>query len=294
MLSYSNNSQICSITFILVVDMEDLLKKLLEELVKYLSIPEKYKKEIVEVLKEAAKKEATLKTKMVPMIDNKNMRDVEREMSAIIGQERVNLIKKSFAIETYTMKFAEKGDDQSVVQIHRKGKEFQPERMLMSINEIQSATELQWASLVVELFLFVLSCVGIGVDLSETEMGTLVQEVESLVRELKFQEALINFVDAWNKAGDNAWGKARAVFSFLADIYELDLFWKIIKLILQDMSTWETIKAMGEVAVTIVAAFATGGLALIARIALAVNSAVHLAEKIANLNTFSKMKKTMK
>ena len=72
------------------------------------------------------------------------------------------------------------------------------------------------------------------------------------------------------------------------------MFWKIIKLILQDMSTLETIKAIGEVAVTIVAAFDTEGLALIARIALAVNSAVYLADKIANLVTFSDMKKTMK
>jgi hypothetical protein len=44
----------------------------------------------------------------------------------------------------------------------------------------------------------------------------------------------------------------------------------------------------------IVAAFATEGVALIARIALAVDSAVYLAEKIANLVTFSDMKKTMK
>ena len=44
----------------------------------------------------------------------------------------------------------------------------------------------------------------------------------------------------------------------------------------------------------IVAAFATDVITLIARIALAVDSAVYLAEKIANLATFSDMKKTMK
>ena len=44
----------------------------------------------------------------------------------------------------------------------------------------------------------------------------------------------------------------------------------------------------------IVAAFATNGIALIARIALAVDSAVYSAEKIENLVTFSDMKKTMK
>jgi hypothetical protein len=61
------------------------------------------------------------------------MREVEKEMSAIIGHERVDLIKKSFAIETYRMKVVKKPDGQSAVQVHRKGVEFQPERMLMTI-----------------------------------------------------------------------------------------------------------------------------------------------------------------
>jgi predicted small integral membrane protein len=249
---------------------------------------------MTEVLKEAAQKEATLTTKMVHMIDNKTMREIEKEMSAIIGHERVVLIKKSFAIETYRMKVVKKSDGKSAVQVHRKGIEFQPERMLMTINDIETATVLQWASLVAELFLFLLSCAGIGVDLSEAEMRTVVQEVDVLVQEPAFQRAVENFVEAWNEAGGGAWGKAKAIFSFLKDSYSLGFFWKIIKLIVQNMTTWEKIRAIGEVAVMIVAAFATEGLALIARIALAVDSAVYLAEKITNLIKFSDMKKTMK
>jgi hypothetical protein len=99
-LSYSNNSKICSITFILVIDIEDLQKKALAELKKFQSIPEMHKKEVMEVLKEAAEKEEALKTKMSRMTDNKSM----QEMSTIIGQERVDLMKKPFAIETYRMK----------------------------------------------------------------------------------------------------------------------------------------------------------------------------------------------
>ena len=281
----------CSITFILVV--EDLPQKALDELIKHDLIPKKYRHKIIGELQVTAKNEATLKTKMVDMIDKRTMRDVEREMSAIIGQERVDLIKKSFTIETYRMNVTEKSDSLSFVHVHRKGNEFQPKRMLMSINDIHSATELQWASLLVELFIFVLNCAGIVIDLSGAEMRDLVQEIERLIKEWKFQEALINFVDAWNKAGDSTWKMAKAIFSFLADVYELNMFWTIIKLIIDDMSTWETIRALAEVSLTIVAAFATEGFALIARIALAVDSAVHLAEKIANLNTFSEMKKTM-
>jgi len=59
------------------------------------------------------------------------------------------------------------------------------------------------------------------------------------------------------------------------------------------MTTWENIRAIGEVALMIVASFATEGIALFARIALAVDNVVYLEEKIANLVTFSDIKKTM-
>ena len=287
---------VCLYACMLVVDTEDVVKKALEELENNQLIPDyaKHEKRITVVLQAAAQKEAKLTTQMFHMIDNKTMREVEKEMSAIIGHERVDLIKKSFAIETYRMKVVKKPDGQSAVQVHRKGVEFQPERMLMSINDIETSTWLQLASLVIELFLFVLSCVGIGVDLSEAEMRTVVQEVERIVQEPAFQKALNKFLEVWNEAGGSAWGKAKAIFYFLKDSYSLGFFWVIIKLIVQNMTTWEKFRAIGELVVMIVAAFATEGFALIARIALAVDSAVHLAEKIANLATFSDMKKTMK
>jgi hypothetical protein len=93
-------------------------------------------------------------------------------------------------------------------------------------------------------------------------MRTLVQEVEGLVREPAFQKALNEFLEAWNEAGGSVWGKAKAIFYFLKDSFSLGIFWKIIKLIFQNMSTWEKIRAMGEVSLMIVAAFATDGIAL--------------------------------
>jgi hypothetical protein len=99
LLSYSNNSKICSITFMLVVDIEDVVKKALEELKnnQLISDYEKHEQNITEVLKKAAQKEATLTAKIVHMIENKTVREVEKEMTAIIGRKRVVLIKKSFA-----------------------------------------------------------------------------------------------------------------------------------------------------------------------------------------------------
>ena len=299
MLSYSNNSKICSITFILVVGIEDVVQKTLEELINNQLIPkyEGHKVYITKVLEEAAQMEAALTTKMVPMIDNDNMQEVETAISAIIGRRFVESIKVSFVIETYIMEVVKKSDGQSVVQVQRKGVEFHSEIMLMTTKDIDIATWLQLGSLMIQLLLFLLRCLGIGIDLSEDEMRTLVQEVERLAREPAFQRALKIFVDAWNKAGGSAWRKAKAIFYFLKDSYLLGILWKIIKLIFkliyQKLSSWEMLKAIIEVVLMIVAAFHTEGLALIARIALAVHSDDQLAKKIANLVQFSDMKKAV-
>lgn len=280
----------------LVVDTEDVVKKALEELRNNQLIPdyEKHEEKIMEVLKETAQVEATLTTKMFHMIDNKNMREVEQAISAIIGHERVDFIKKYFAMETYKMKVVKKPDGQSAVQVHRKGVEFQPERLLMTINDIDAVTVLQWASLALEITHLVLSCVGLGLDISEIVIRAVVKEVEALVREPAFQRAVEKFVEAWNAAGGNAWAKAKAIFEFLKDTYSLGIFWKIIKLFFQKMSAWEDIKAIAEVALMIIVGFATDGLALISKIVLIVDIAIDLADKIANLVMFSDMKKTMK
>ena len=108
--------------------------------------------------REAAQTEAKLTTKMFQMIDTDTMREVEKEMSAIIGHERVDLIKKSFAIETYRMKVVKQHGDQSAVHVHRKGVPFISEIMLLSVNDIVDSIWFQWASFVIELFIFVFSC----------------------------------------------------------------------------------------------------------------------------------------
>ena len=279
-----------------VVDTEDVVKKALEELRNNQLIPdyEKHEEKIMEVLKETAQVEATLTTKMFHMIDNKNMREVEQAISAIIGYERVDFIKKYFAMETYKMKVVKKPDGQSAVQVYRNGIEFQPERMLMTINDIDAVTVLQWASLALEITHLVLSCVGLGLDISEIVIRAVVKEVEALVREPAFQRAVEKFVEAWNAAGGNAWAKAKAIFEFLKDTYSLGIFWKIIKLFFQKMSAWEDIKAIAEVALMIIVGFATDGLALISEIVLIVDIAIDLADNIANLVMFSDMMKTMK
>ena len=165
--------------------------------------------------------------------------------------------------------------------------------MLKVIDDIKKSEELQRASVVIELIFFLCSCVNIKADQSKVELKATVEAIKAHVSEPQFTRALNTFVKAWNQAGYSAWGKANAMFNFLKETYSLQIFWKLIKVILQNLSTLENIKAIGEIVLMIVAAFATDGVALIARIVLAVDNAVYLEQKIANLGSFSHLKKTM-
>ena len=104
MLSYWNNSDICSITFILVVDAQ-IVKEVLQELKDNQLITDyaEYEKKITIFLQKAAKTEDKLITELSKgMIDNKTMQEVEKEMSTVINQERVDFIKKSLLQSKHT------------------------------------------------------------------------------------------------------------------------------------------------------------------------------------------------
>jgi hypothetical protein len=279
----------------LVVDIEDVVKKALEELKnnQLISDYEKHEQKITEVLKKAAQKETTLTTKIGPMIENKTVLEVEKEMTAIIGYKRVDLIKKSFAIETYRMKVAKTPNGQTTVHVHRRGVEFQPMRWLTTISDIDKSEKLQWASLVIELFFFLFSSANIITDIKKVGMMNIVREVEAHTLVPAFKRELNTFLEAWNKAGVNAWGKAKSIFNILKKTYLLQIGWTFTKVILQNMSTPQTIRAIGEFVLMVVASFATNGIALIARIVLAVNNFVYLEQKIENLGNFSYLKTTM-
>ncbi|CAG2252462.1 unnamed protein product [Mytilus edulis] len=253
----------------------------------------KYEAKIMDVLEEGAKTEERLTKEMFDMVGKKSAEDVEKEMSTIIGQDRVDVIKKAFSIETYRMKLVKKLNGQTVVQVHRGGAEFIPELNLATIQDVEIADVLQWASIAVEIFMLVLSCVDIVGDLSEAAIRAITKEVEDIVRQPAFQQALNKFKDEWNRGG--TWRRAEAIFVvFLKDTFELTSFWRIIKLLLnKNISTWEKIKDVAEVALMIVYALATEGIALISKIAVVVDHALKLAEKLANIAEFAEFKKTL-
>lgn len=222
--------------------------------------------------------------------DEPSTQDIERIISPIISDDRVILIKRAFSIETYRMKFV-KTNGQWIVQFRRGDEEFRSDINLTTIENVDWALLFQWASIVVEIFMLVLSALGIAVDLSKAQMRAITNEVMEIVRKPAFLRALEEFKDAWSKGG--AWKRAKAIFFLLKDTYSLGFFWKIIKLLFTTMTWFEEARALAECAVMIVAAFATDGLALIARIALSIDSAAALIQKLVNIKHFTEYRKTL-
>ena len=71
------------------------------------------------------------------------------------------------------------------------------------------------------------------------------------------------------------------------------MLWTIIKSLCKEMSKLDWMKTAAKVSAMIIAAVATEGAALIAKIALTVLAAVDFARKIANLVQLEEIKKSL-
>ena len=140
--------------------------------------------------------------------------------------------------------------------------------------QAQSVSPCVEACLVVTLdvILFVFGLVGLHVSNQERLTRALLREMgEDTLRGLA--RAIHNFSTA-----DGALAKAKALFTLMGQIYNAGGFKAAIKVIKDEMTTWEWIKT-GVIAVAqITAWFATDGIAFIAEAALSIMSAVQLIE----------------
>ena len=80
-------------------------------------------------------------------------------------------------------------------------------------------------------------------------------------------------------ASGSALDKAKAIFYLIKDSYSASILWTVIKSLGSNMSTLDWIKTAGIVTAMIIAALATDGAALIAKIVLALNSAYEFGKK---------------
>ena len=142
---------------------------------------------------------------------------------------------------------------------------------------------MQVASIIIEGVLLFLDIVGLGIAVSNEIKKTCSKEiVKELAASSAFEQAWAKFLSEWDIA-DNLISQAKALFHLLKDTYTLGILWTIIKTLYTGKGWWDWIKAAAVIIAQIIAAHATGGLALLAKIALALKSAYDFINKIKNL-----------
>jgi len=269
--------------------LEQIKKNAPEEFSKLNADP-KLKDAITEAAREAAAEEVRLADEFASRPDQ----DIRRRLCKHLPEERIKLIEEALSIPTFRMEIIKKSDGKYWVQLTRKGQEFLPGRELATVADTKWSSVLQEASILVEAVLLVMQAVGIKVAVSESTMKATVEDTaEAIQRSSQLQRAMKKFVDSWKAAGGNAAAKAKAIFILIKESYAAGILWTIIKSLCKEMKWYDWLETVAKVLAMIIAALATDGAALIAKIVLIILSAIDFARKIANLEQLEEIKQTL-
>lgn len=273
------------------------VKGTLEQIQK--NAPEEFSKmnadpKVRDAITEAARTAATEEVKLAHEFSSRPDQDIRKRLAKYLPEDRIKLIEEALSIPTFRMEIIQKSDGKYLVQMTRGGKEFLPAKELATVEDIDWASILQEASILVEAILLVMSAVGIKVSVSQSTMKATVEDTaEAIEKSSALQRAIAKFISSWHAAGGSKWAKAKAIFFLLKDSYAAGILWTIIKSLCKEMKWYDWLETAAKVTAMIIAAFATEGAALIARIALVILSAVDFARKLANLAKLEEIKQTL-
>lgn len=241
----------------------------------------------------AAQEAATEQVNMAKEFANEP-EDILTRLKKYLPEKRIKMIQGGLSLPTYRMDVIQCEDGSHSVKFKREEEMFLAPRKLETMADVEWSTIMQYASIVVEGVLLVLSAIGVSPSVSAGTIEKTAEEVaEALKNSSKFEAAVKAFVDAWHAAGDNKYAKAKALFYLLKNTYSAGLLWTIIKSLCSSMKWYDWLETAAKVSAMIIAAFATEGAALIAEIALVVLSAVDFARKLKNIKQLEEIKSSM-
>ena len=207
--------------------------------------------------------------------------DTRKRLEKYLPEDRLKQIEEGFKPQTYQIHITKKMGVYHADFI-RDGKAIRSQKKLNTCNAIESVISIQTASIVVEALLLVLQAVGITVEVSEQ---VIIRISEEIIPVIEASSALQTAIKALKAASSGSkWGIAKAIFNVIKASNSAGIFWQICKALCHNMSTWDWFKTAALITAMIVAAIATDGAALIAKIILALNSAYDFIKKISNLN----------
>lgn len=269
--------------------LEQLEKNASEEFAKLKADPLKK-----EALTESARAAATEQVKLSKEFSGRPDNIADR-LAIYLPENRIKMIREGLDFPTFRMEIIKKSDGKHWVEMTRQGKLMEHgSRALVQSTDIDWSKLKQYASIIVEGILLVMSAVGISVTPSERAIDTAIDETVQVIKSSsKLQKALDEFVTAWNNAGGSAYQKAKALFLLIKASNSAGILWNVIKAVCSNMAWYDWLETAAKVSAMIIAALATEGVALIAEIALVVLAAVDFARKIANLNQLETIKGTL-
>ena len=264
--------------------LADIEKYAPQEFKQFQADPEK-KRALAQAAREAAQEEV----KLAGEFRDRPSENVAERLSKHLPKHRVELIQTGLQVPTYRLDISKKDDGHHWVDITRDGKPFMESIKLHTVGAINKSSWIQIASIVIEAVLLVLQTVGIKVAVSEQVITRTAEEIIPVVESSSQLQKAVQALQEAAKGGTK-WEIAKAIFNLIKDSYSAGILWKIIKGLCSNMSTWDWIKTAGIVSAMIIAALATDGLALIAKIVLALNSAYEFIKKLTNLGEFAALK----
>lgn len=206
--------------------------------------------------------------------------------------EVITKTSRALEAETFDMNIS-KIDGVNTVEIMRNGKRVFPAIQLKTVADFNFAYVIQMASVYIELVLLIASCAGIDVSVSEYEIKSMAEKVAKMLADPEVAKAFDTFIQSWNAAASIT-EKAKAIWVLLRVTFStsVGILIKTFKLIIAKMSWIERIKAVAKLVAYIVAAIATGGEAVIAKIVHALEkSGFRFAKKMLNLGHLKELRK---
>ena len=237
----------------------------------------------------AAQEAAVEHLKIAEEFRDRPSENVAERLTKYLPKHRLELIETGLQVPTYRLDISKKDDGHHWADITRDGKEFMPSRKLNTVESVNATSWIQIASIIVEAILLVLQAVGIKVAVSEQ---AITRTAEEIIPVIQSSSQLQKAVQALKEAaqGGSKYEIAKAIFVLIKDSYSASILWQVIKGLCSNMSKWDWIKTAGIVTAMIIAALATDGLALIAKIVLALNSAYEFIKKLTNLRELDAIK----
>ncbi len=247
-----------------------------------------------DAITDAARAAAAMEVKLAHEFTSQPDQNIHERLAKHLPNARIKLIEEALSIPTFRMDLIQRSDGKHWVQLTRKGEEFLPGRVLATVADTEWASFLQNASILIEAVFLVMQAVGIEISPSESTMNATIEDtVEEIENSAQLQKANAEFISSWETAGGDALEKAKAIFILIKDSYAAGILWTIIKSLCKEMKWYDWLKTVAMVTAMIIAALATDGVALIAKIALIILSAVDFARKIENLLKLEEIKQTL-